>query len=366
MSDLQEQANWEATRVPVICNECDWRYLALSDQIPDRCPHCAAESLEVLEPGEADFPYAASPELVVPFTIPEVTISQRIQTFSDGIPLPPVDLDPSTLIERLRPMYFPVWLVDSDVQAQWQAEVGFDYQVVSHQDRYADSAGWQTNEVRETRVRWEPRVGHLSRHYDNVAAPALNTHQAVQRVLGSHDVASAQRSGSVSLGGVLVRAPDRAPDEAWSEATMGLRQRASQECRTAADADHLRSYRWSPTCTDIRWTLLLLPIYATYYLDDEDIPRQILVNGQTGQLTGVRRASPERAHRRSLTIGIIALVLFTLSLILGLVGMLIVPPLVVVAVLGALLSIMVGIAAIVPTARVTLFNRRQSTQLERI
>ena len=72
------------------------------------------------------------------------------------------------------PPLVPVWLVDGEVQAEWRAEAGYHYQVVSHQDRYEDRrGGWSSREVKETRTRWEPRLGRLKRAYQNLRAPAL-------------------------------------------------------------------------------------------------------------------------------------------------------------------------------------------------
>jgi hypothetical protein len=146
---------------------------------------------------------------------------------------------------------------------------------------------------------------------------------------------------------------------------MGVRARAILECQQAARADHLREFRWTPSFGDRTWTLLLVPVYATYYLDDELVPRQILINGQTGQLAGARRGSLIRAKGRSLTIGIIAIVLLALSLAVGLGGLLF-PPLIVAAVIGGMIALVVGAGAFVPLVRTTQFNRREAARSSEI
>ena len=100
-------------------------------------------------------------------------ILQGLHTFRASIPFAPADLNPRRLAGRLRRTYVPMWLVDGGVGAHWQAELGYDYDVVSYQDRFSDTAGWESHEVTETRVRWEQRVGQLSRAYQNIPAPAL-------------------------------------------------------------------------------------------------------------------------------------------------------------------------------------------------
>ncbi|MCJ7550281.1 MAG: hypothetical protein MUQ30_11435 [Anaerolineae bacterium] len=358
MSESTHTPGWGAPRIPLICNACDWRYLVQADAVPTACPHCASPDIEVLAPGTAQFPHVAPPELVVPFAADAEVVSLQVAAFAEEIPFATEDLNPEALVGRLQRLFVPMWLVDTEAESLWQAEVGFDYEVVSHRERYVDGGGWQTQEVRENRARWEPRVGRLTRHYDNIGAPALSSHQALERVLGGYDLRAAVRYDPAALAGALVRVPDLTPVAAWPDAQLGVRRLAQEECREAAGADHLRDFRWSPSYSGSNWTLLLVPVYATHYRDDEGIARRILLNGQTGQLYGVKRGSAARAQRRALTIGAIALVIFVLSLMVALLGLLL-PPLMIVGILGAVLALLIGAGALIPVGRVALFNRRQ-------
>jgi hypothetical protein len=72
---------------------------------------------------------------------------------------------------------------------------------------------------------------------------------------------------------------------------QGFQSSAVKECQQACRADHLREFTWQPEFSEQNWTLLLAPVYATFYLDDENKPQPILVNGQSGKLSGSRRAS---------------------------------------------------------------------------
>ncbi len=345
--------------VPLICDHCDWRYLVPEGGEPSACPHCASPGLTALDADDAHFPYVYPPELVVPFSVDRETVDGRIRTFAGDIPFPPADLNPETLGERMRRLFMPMWLVDAEVAAEWRAEVGFDYEVVSHQERYADGAGWQTREVREERTRWEPRVGRLARRYDNVTAPALGGHEQLERVLGRYDLRRTAAYRPDMLSAAVVRAPDREPDAAWPDAELVVRQRAAGECQTAAQADHIRDFRWSPHYADRHWTLLLLPTYATHYLDDEGQPQQVLLHGQTGQLHGLRRGSMAQARSRALIIGAVALVIFVLGLLAALLGF-VFPPLSMVGLLAVLLALPIGAGAVIPIVRVWSFNRRQA------
>ncbi len=343
----------------VICQACDWRYLVPEGAAPAICPHCASSELARLEAGEAEAGY--EPELVVPYVVSDAALAAQIAQFAQGIPFPPPDLDPAILGKRLQRLYLPMWLVDSDVAARWSAEVGFDYEVVSHQERYADGAGWRTNEVEETRIRWEPRVGTLQRRYENRAAPAQEAYHALQHVLGTFRLSDAVAFTPDVLDTALMCLPDRTSETAWPDAELGLRQSAAQECQDAAKASHIREFRWTPVYGEKHWTLLLLPVLATAYLDDDGQPQRVLVNGQTGQVYGAKRGSMARAGHRSLIIGAVALAIFVLGLVVALLSLLF-PPLLAVGIVVAVLAIPVGIAAAVPVARVWTFNRREARQ----
>ncbi|MGC9346843.1 MAG: hypothetical protein ACP5JG_01790 [Anaerolineae bacterium] len=350
---------WGLELTPVICNTCDWRYLAPEEHVPARCPHCAAATLEALPAENAFLPYARPPELVVPFSASQGVIAEGIQRFAGGIPLPPKDLSVYSLQERAQQLYLPMWLVDVDVEAQWQAEMGFDYEVVSHQERYSDGGGWDTQRVREERVRWEPRVGRLSRRYENVASPALERHVELRRALGDVDAHDAVLYQPGLLDAAVVRMPDLDPKAAWPAAVPSLHRAAADECRRAARADHVRSFQWRPSYAGRNWTLLLLPFYATYYMDDAGDPQRVLLNGQTGQVYGRRRGSTTRAQQIALIAGLIALVLFLVSLGLGLASFLL-PPLLAVGIIGIIVSLLVAVGAFVPMVQVWAFNRREA------
>jgi hypothetical protein len=298
---------------------------------------------------------------VLPFNLSPERLSQAIRTFSNGIPFAPPDLNPQALAGRMKRVYLPQWLVDASLRATWQAEVGFNYEVVSHQDRYSDSSGgWRSQEVKETRIRWEPRLGQLERVFPNLSAPALETHARLRGQVGDFDPATAQPYHSQLASKSFVRLPDRSPEDAWPDVLPSLQAAAAQQCQQACNADHQRDFRWQPEITGRNWTLLLRPVYTTYYLDDVNQPQAVLINGQTAQTSGSRRASMKRAQRTALVILIVAVVIFILSSVLALAGIAL-PPLFAVGGVGILIAILVALGAIVPIALAWQFNQSQRT-----
>lgn len=311
--------NWGEGLALSYCQLCDGNFIVPLNLEIDQCPYCGQAVLTYADE-TADTPvYAYAPEQLLPFSAPAERVQQNMVQFVKKSWFAPADLTPQKLKVRLQPLYLPFWLVDATATAQWQAEVGFNYDIVSHHEKYGGDS-WQSEKIKETKVRWEPRVGSLQRRYDNRPAPALEEHGQWRQVLGGFLTESAQPYQAEAISGVLVRLPNRAPDDAWSDAEASLKTAAMAECQQAAGADHIRQFRWSAAYAGQNWTQLLAPVYTTYYRDDEGKVCLVYLHGQTGELAGQRRASLKKARRYSIVIGAGAAFLFTLSLILAVIG----------------------------------------------
>jgi hypothetical protein len=354
MASKNLESAWQHPLQPLNCEVCDWSYLTdLVDESPIVCPHCYRASLTELD--EEELLQAGGPELVVPFQIAREQVQTALGEFARSYWLPPPDLKSGKLLARLRRVYVPVWLVDSDVSATWQAEAGFDYQVVSHQEKFAGGK-WITAEVKETKIRWEPRLGHLQRRYENVRAPALEEFEEIRARLGPFDSKSATAYRPAASERALVRLPNRDQTDAWPDTQPRFKQLAMGECQRASRSDHFRQFGWQAEYHNQRWSLLLAPLYSTWYLDDDGRPVPILLNGRSGQFHGLRRASMKRARAYTRNLAILAALLFLVSvalmvwsLSLGLVSL--------------ALTALLGLAAIVPVAYASQFNRRQQAAI---
>jgi hypothetical protein len=360
---MSKQPNgWGVPITRSICHICDWSFLIIGDSAKTTklCPYCFQGELDLLESEQDLSSFHYSPELVIPPSMSESKINNGIEHFADKIPFPPNDLNPVKLRQRLQLFYLPVWLVDSRISAIWHAETGFDYKVVSHQEHFANGQ-WMTREVEETRVRWEPRAGRLKRKYENVSAPALQIHTEIWRRMGSYHIDQAKSYSPNYVLNTLVRMPDQDPDAVWPAVKPIIQKKAAAEVKDASNAEHIRSFRWAPSYQEKGWTLLLAPVYATFYNDDHGQPQPVLIHAQTGRVNGVRRSSMRSAQRLSLILAIIAFVVFVLSLVLGVVSI-VIPPLLVIAIVGGVISTIIGVGAIVPMIRSWRFNIRHEKQ----
>jgi len=296
------------------------------------------------------------PEQVLPYGVSERQLAGILERWTQGVWFRPAELKAAVLLQRLRRYLLPLWLVDGRMEGAWRADVGFDYQVVSYQDRYGEGRGWSSHEVQEGRVRWEPRVGRLNRTYENLPAPALDDHRELMSRLGDFDLGGRTGYSPEAVTGAAVRIPTLEPQAAWPGAEAAFVRAAQEECRQAAGADHIRDFTLEAQYDDLNWTLLLLPAYVTWYREGERA-WPVLVNGQSGRVSGIRRASTRKANVTSLVLGGVALVLFLVGGLLALLGAAL-PP--VAALGGAILvaGLLLAAMAPIPAIGAWAFNRR--------
>jgi hypothetical protein len=345
-------AVWGVPLTAVHCAHCGEAHLVPAGEVPARCPFCFQAPVTPQPAALRGEP----PEQALPYRVSEEKLAGILDRWARGGLFRPNELRASVLTQRVQRYLVPLWLVDGRVEAAWRADVGFDYQAVSYQDRYSEWGGWRSEEVKEGRVRWEPRVGRLSRAYENLVAPALEDHRALMGRLGDFDLGQRVGYGPEAVAGAAVRVPTLEPEAAWPGAEAAFVRAAQEECRLAAGADHVRDFRIGAEYEGLNWTLLLLPAYATWYREGERA-WPVLVNGQSGRVSGVRRASTRKANVTSLVLGAIAVLLFLVGGLMALLGAA-VPP--VVAVGGVLLvvGLLLAVVAPGPAIGVWVFNRR--------
>lgn len=359
-------ADWQAALEIAVCGRCHWRYLVPREAVPATCPNCYQGALALLEGGLPELAGAYSPELVVPFHLSSAMLAQAVHDFAAGIPFAPEGLTEAALRSALLPIYLPVWLVDGQITARWQADAGFNYEVISHAESYDGNANrWQTRTLKEPRVRWESRVGQLNRGYQNVSAPATDDAAQIEKTLGRFNLDSARSYNAdclVSDGkAALIRLPDHPPKDSWSETAAAFQKAAAAEVQQACSADSLRQFRWDAQYARLNWTLMLLPVYSSSYRDDQGAPQPVHIHGQTGKISGVRKSSLRRARKTSLSLLLGGILLFVLGVVIDRIS----PASSMTAVFSTYASIL-GIAGIIGAAIPLLvtwdFNHRQDLE----
>jgi hypothetical protein len=345
---------WNSGRQPAGCPNCGRVFLVQGSQIGMPCPLCH-QALLSTQPARVRI---AEPELMVPFGINQATLNTIYQNVVNSVWIKLENFQTETLLKRTIPVFWPMWLVDCEIDGHWQMETGFDYQVKSSKDFYANGQ-WQSRVQIEGRVRWEPRLGKIKSRVDNVTAPALEEHQNREQMTGTTPLNRSRAFDPSLLGGALIEVPDLPPEEAWKMAQPRVNEAAEQICTEAAGAQHSRNFSVTADYQNLNWTQFLLPMYVTYYEDDDGQPQFLVVNGMTGTVQGPRLGSREHGNRIAGIVAAVAGGLFVLAL-MGLLLTLVFPPVGVLAAILAVLGLGTGIGAIFPAVWPNQWNHKQT------
>jgi hypothetical protein len=353
-------AAWNTDLEFAACEACNWCYLVPANLPTGLCPHCRKQTLARLPVERANLAHPYPPELILPFTLAQVDLESMTRDFAKGIPFAPAELNSAGLRERMTPLYLPIWLVDGCALAAWEAEVGFNYEVISHQESYDEyQGGWQSKEVREGRTRWEARAGRLNRTYQNIPSPAMEAAARLENALGGFSRVTAEPYRPELIGNAVVRLPDQTPADTWSEAAASIQHAATDECRRACGADQIRQFRWKAQFSELNWSLLLVPVFASYYLDDREEPQPVFIHGQTGAITGARRSSVRQAQSASLKILLAGIVLLLIGLLVEFLARQ-APGLNGTAILLEVLGVAGVVGTLVPIGMAWEFNRKEA------
>jgi len=349
----ESKSLWNTGHQPAGCPHCRRAFLVPPDQTAAPCPLCRQANLEKqpvrMRPAE--------PERILPFQIGKEKLKTIYEDFISGVWIKAEDFSTERLLERTVPVFWPLWLVDSDIHGHWQMEAGFDYQVQSTKESFSGGA-WHSRKQIEDRVRWEPRLGELKTHVDNVNVPALEEHRNREKMTGPYHLEHAQAFSMKQSGNAILEVPDLPPEEAWPLARPQVDKTAARICATAAGAQHQRNFALKADYGNLNWTQFLLPLYATFYKDDEGQPQMVIVNGETGEINGPRLASRKRGLKIAGMIAGAAGLLLILAL-LSLLLTLIFPPAAIIVVLLGILGFATGVAAIIPAVWPNQWNRKQ-------
>lgn len=303
--EVRESLSWLPGASVMTCPACKRVFLVSAGQQDLLCPICVQSALQPQQGSVR----SQSPELLLPPQLDEAKLNQIFANFASGVPFQTPDLKAENLLSRSRLVYWPLWLVDADVKGEWQAMMGFDYQVKTARETLGQN-GWSSTPELRKQTRFEPRRGTLERHYDNLTVPALQKHEALSGRLGRYDHQKALAFKPGAVRDAMILMPDLDPQQLISAAEVKLTARAGEEAMLASGAQSRQEFSVRGEFNNWSWTEYLLPFFSTYYADEDGKTFAVYAQAQSGQIYGARMASKQKATARSLILmglGLLAL-----------------------------------------------------------
>jgi hypothetical protein len=346
--EFQQESSWDHGELLEACSACQCVFLVSPEHSKQICPICSQADLVPEPDKEARW----APELVLPIQIDQQTFKNYMERFLDEVPYKTNDLTVDNLVERVRVVWWPQWLVDADLEGEWEATVGYNYQVKTARERYGND-GWKSQNVLRTEIRYEPRMGTMNRHHDNVIIPALHTNEERIRQLGEYDRKQVVKFKDGILDRASIQLPTIEPGELREVAEDKFRLIAEKEILEATGAQHRQEINYRGVFKNMNWSKFLLPIFSSYYVDDHQQCHPVVMNAQSGKLYGRRMASLKKARKKTLGLAALLMLVFLVLILASLLS----PSGGIVCIVGA--ALLLGTLALIPLIRASVWNRRQ-------
>ena len=343
---------WYGELIPAFCSHCNQSFFMKPGLLHHYCPFCLENGFEI----HPILTFSEKPELILPFRINHEQVEGIFKRFLENIWLKPNDLNPSNLKYRASYHYWIMWLLDSQVDGFWKAEVGFDYKIKSSVETYQNQT-WDSKEEIGVKTRWESRMGEIHRMVQNINLPALAQHEILLQMIGDFDLKFATRTSEANLQEMVV-APEVNPQKVWDQAKVLLDKAVENECARACNGQHIRGFSISAEYGSKNWSLLLLPYIASYYVNDTGEKIPVYINGQSGRIHGSRFVSTHKALSIAAIGGIISL-LMIISGILALILGSVLPPLPIIGLILITFSFVIGILSILPVIWAMFHNKQE-------
>jgi len=281
---------WAASQHQLECGQCGAHSLWPPGQTATKCPYCGSNQL--IESAETED--LVDPQALAVMQIEEQKATQKVLEWLEKGWTAPDDLKESARKSLLRPAYYPFWTFDGTLDIHWSCEV---------------------NEGTQDKPRWVTRNGVEFEMFDDVLIPGLT----------SLKFKALNKLGPFNLKDVVVFKPDFLAgwpaltyDRPLAKATLLAREQIVKRVRpqlhyrvlpgTQKRGLDTGGVNWS----DMTFKHVLLPVWiGNYVYKGEEF--QIMVNGQTGKVTG------DKPRDTFKLVGIIASIVVTL-LVLGLIG----------------------------------------------
>lgn len=262
---------WGSERKELACNRCDAHVTISTDMLTHTCPFCHSNQVvQVKAPQDV-----LRPRFLVPFKVDSEMVRKNTAVWLGSSWMLPASLNRLAHGTEFTPIYIPAWTFDASTSANWKAEVA-----------HTKTRGHGKNRRTTTEWRWES--GKVRKAYDDLMVNgASNLSETLLRDIRRFDLRQLVTYAPDFLAGVQAQAYDVSLDEAYKRARSSMREHTKQACRSQASSQRMRNFSMKLDFTEESWRYILLPLFiAVYHYDNK--PYQILVNGQTGAVTGQR------------------------------------------------------------------------------
>ncbi|MFC1996603.1 hypothetical protein ACFLXI_03210 [Chloroflexota bacterium] len=266
---------WGTARTELHCESCGADISTSANDLSSNCPFCASNRV-IARVASQEF---LRPRFLIPFKLDSKDCHPRVQKWLGIGWMHPTGLSQAAAATQFRGIYLPYWTFDAAIQANWRAEVGYE-----RTERYYDnsSKSWKTR----TCIEWRWESGHITQKPDDwLGIGTTRISKILLQRLYPFDMSALSTYEPDFLAGWQALNYDISLQDAWDTVKAEMREHARVGCRDRIKSSHVRNFSMFADFENETWRYILLPVYAAAYRFEGKI-YQVLVNGQTGKVTG--------------------------------------------------------------------------------
>jgi len=280
------------------CKSCGSVTMVDASRVVIDCPFCGSSQVNE----EAYSKTIIKPEGIIPFVVDKNTAYQTFKEWIGNGWFRPNRLKNVTTLEKIHGVYVPFWTYDAMTESTWWAEAGYYYYETEY---YTDENG-NTQSRQVQKIRWIPVSGNYDEFFDDVT------------VIGSKGISQARVQQIYPYDFTKLINYDPRILVGWESELYGIDVHKGFEIAERIMDDYIRNacakqipgdtYRFLEVNThkyNITYKHLLLPVWIAAYKYNNKV-FQVIVNGQTGKISGEKPLSWTK---------IILFILFILALI---------------------------------------------------
>jgi transcription elongation factor Elf1 len=266
---------WGEERKELQCQSCGAYTSVPLDTLTYTCPFC--NSSKVIQ-------YQASqdilrPRFLIPFKLEAEACRKIAREWLGSSWMTPKALQQVVSLERFKGVYLPFWTFDATLKARWQAEVGH-----TKTERYYSGGEWKTR----TKIVWKWESGQVRDVVDDLLVRgSTNLSPLLLERVDNYDLRQLAPYEPEYLAGFQAQNYNLPLEKAWEMARNQMRRRVKEICYRQPSTSRIRNFSMELDFADESWRYILLPLYLTAYTY-RNKTYQILVNGQTGVISGQR------------------------------------------------------------------------------
>lgn len=261
------------------CGGCAAKLEFETDDRATKCPYCGTPLVQNAK-AEEFLPLQG----VVPFQISRGDLAQHVQRWVSSRWFLPSGL--SKLARRTREItgiYVPYWTFDAATRTEYSGQRGTTYTVPR-----TTTINGKTKTIMETKVNWTPRHGQVSQHFDDVlVCGSANFPAKLVDAFGTWSIAPMRHYQDDYLAGFEAERHSISLPEGFEDAKEKMEVFIRRSVKHDIGGDRQRIDWMNTRYANVRYRQVLMPIWSTTFRHNGK-NYSVLVNGQTGEVSGER------------------------------------------------------------------------------